>query len=77
MEVLVLGSVLALTVVVAAALAKGVLSLVLHLIVEGAPPVAALAKPAFFVSALIWFWFLAPALVKGPAATSLMALLAR
>jgi len=40
-EVLVLTSVLVLTVVVAAGLAKGVLSLILHLIADGAPTVAA------------------------------------
>jgi hypothetical protein len=39
-EALVLITVLALTVAVAAVLAKGVLSLVLHLMVDEAPPVA-------------------------------------
>jgi hypothetical protein len=76
-EVVVLVSVLALTVAAAAGLAKGVLSLVLHLIVADGVPVGALAKPAIFIAALLSFWFLAPALVESPAAATLMALLAR
>jgi hypothetical protein len=43
-EVLVLVSVLTLTVAVAAGLAKGVLSLVLHLIVDQAPTTASLTR---------------------------------
>ena len=77
MEVVVLVTVLALTVAVAAGLAKGVLSLVLHLIAVDGLPAAALAKPAAFITALLLFWFLAPAVVESPAAATLLALLAR
>ena len=77
MEVLVLVAVLALTVVVAAGLAKGILSFVLHLIVEDAQPVAAMAKPAFFIGTLLLLWFLAPAVAESPAASSLIAVLTR
>ncbi|HLG58871.1 MAG TPA: hypothetical protein VI485_26230 [Vicinamibacterales bacterium] len=77
MEVVVLVTVLALTVAVAAGLAKGVLSLVLHLIVVDGLPAAALEKPAAFITALLFFWFLAPAVVESPAAATLLALLAR
>jgi hypothetical protein len=76
-EIVVLVSVLALTVAAAAGLAKGVLSLVLHLIVDDGMPIAALAKPAAFIAALLSFWFLAPALVESPAAATLIGLLAR
>jgi hypothetical protein len=73
-EVVVLVTVLALTVAVAAGLAKGVLSLVLHLIAADGLPAAALAKPAAFITALLFFWF---AVVESPAAATLLALLAR
>jgi hypothetical protein len=71
---IILAVVFLVTVAIGAALAKAVLALLLHLVVEGQfPTLASLRITSFFV-ALIAFWSLGPALVESPVAASLLAL---
>ena len=74
MGVLVLAVVFLLTVAIGAALAKGVLTLVLRLIVDGQFPTLAPSRIAGFLVALIAFWSLAPAIMDSPVAAGLLAL---
>ena len=73
MGVVVLSLVFVLTVALGAALAKGILTLVLHLVVDGSLPATSSVRIAAFLGALLAFWSLAPAIVESPAST-LMAL---
>lgn len=74
MGAIVLAVVFLLTVALGAALAKGVLAFLLHLVVEGQlPTLASFRIPGFFI-ALFAFWSLGPALVESPFAASLLAL---
>lgn len=70
MGALVLSIVFLLTVALGAAVARGVLSLTLRLLVAGHVPVPAGAslRAAAFVGALLAFWSLAPAIVESPGA---------
>jgi hypothetical protein len=70
---LVLAVVFLLTVVVGAALAKGILALLLHLVVEGQFPTLPSLRITGFLVAVIAFWSLAPAIVESPIAASLFA----
>jgi hypothetical protein len=63
-----------LTVALGAALAKGVLILVLRLLTEGQLPTLASVRIASFFVALIAFWSLAPAIIDSPVAAGLLAL---
>jgi hypothetical protein len=73
--VLVLITVFLLTVALGAALAKGVLTLVLRLLTDGPLPTLASFRIAGFLVALIAFWsLLAPALIDSPVAAGLLAL---
>jgi hypothetical protein len=72
--VLVLVVVFILTVAIGAALAKGILTLMLHVITEHELPVAGSIRTAAFLGALIAFWVLAPGIAHSPAASSLLAL---
>jgi len=72
--VLVLITTFLLTVALGAALAKGVLVLVLRFLVDGHLPSLASIRVAGFLVALIAFWSLAPALIDSPVAASLLAL---
>lgn len=74
MGVLILAVVFLLTVAIGAALAKGVLTLMLHLVVEGQLPTMASLRITGFLVALIAFWSLAPAIVDSPLAAVLVAL---
>lgn len=74
MSILVLAIAFLLTVTIGAALAKGVLTLVLRLIVDGRFPTPASLRIAGFLVALIAFWSLAPAVMDSPVAASLVAL---
>ena len=74
MGVLVLVTVFLLTVALGAALAKGVLILVLRLLTDGSLPTMASFRIAGFVVALIAFWSLAPAIIDSPVAAGLLAL---
>lgn len=74
MGVLVLITTFLLTVALGAALAKGVLVLVLRFLVEGQLPTLASLRIAGFLVALIAFWSLAPALIDSPVAAGLLAL---
>jgi hypothetical protein len=73
-SILVLAIVFLLTVAIGAALAKGVLTVVLRLIVDGQFPTPASVRIAGFLVALIAFWSLAPAVVDSPVTASLLAL---
>ena len=73
-SVLILAVVFVLTVVIGAVLAKGVLTLMLHLIVQGELPTLASLRIAGFLVALIAFWSMAPSLVDSSAAAGLLAL---
>jgi hypothetical protein len=57
-----------------AALAKGVLVLVLRLLVAEQLPTLASFRIAGFLVALITFWSLAPAIIDSPVAAGLLAL---
>jgi hypothetical protein len=72
--VLVLVTVFLLTVALGAALAKGVLILVLRLLTDGPLPTMASFRIAGFVVALLAFWSLAPAIIDSPVAAGLIAL---
>ena len=74
MGVLILITTFLLTVALGAALAKGVLVLVLRLLVEGQMPTLASFRIAGFLVALIAFWSLAPVLIDSPVAAGLLAL---
>ena len=74
MGVLVLVTVFLLTVALGAALAKGVLILVLRLLTDGPLPTMASFRIAGFVVALLAFWSLAPAIIDSPVAEGLLAL---
>ena len=74
MGVLVLVTVFLLTVALGAALAKGVLILVLRLLTDGPLPTMASFRIAGFVVALLAFWSLAPAIIDSPVAAGLIAL---
>ena len=74
MGALVLIIVFLLTVALGAALAKGVLTLLLHLLVEGQLPSLASLRIAGFLIALLTFWSLAPAIMDSPVAASVIAL---
>ena len=74
MGALVLITTFLLTVALGAALAKGVLVLVLRFLVDGQLPSLASLRVAGFLVALIAFWSLAPALIDSPVAASLLAL---
>ena len=74
MGVLVLVTVFLLTVALGAALAKGVLILVLRLLTDGSLPTMASFRIAGFVVALLAFWSLAPAIIDSPVAAGLIAL---
>ena len=74
MGALVLSAVFLLTVAIGAVLAKGILSLVLHLIVDERVPAAGSFKIAGILVAVIAVWSLAPAIVESPAAAGLLAL---
>ena len=74
MGILVLVTVFLLTVALGAALAKGVLTLVLRLLTEGPLPTLASFRIAGFLVALLAFWSLAPALIDSPVAAALFAL---
>lgn len=74
MGVLVLITTFLLTVALGAALAKGVLVLVLRLLVDGQLPTLASLRIAGFLVALITFWSLAPVLFDSPVAAGLLAL---
>jgi hypothetical protein len=73
-SVLVLVTVFLLTVALGAALAKGVLILVLRLLTDGPLPTMASFRIAGFVVALLAFWSLAPAIIDSPVAAGLIAL---
>jgi hypothetical protein len=72
--VLVIVIVFLLTVALGAALAKGVLNLVLRLLTEGPLPTLASFRIAGFLVALLAFWSLAPAIIDSPVAAALFAL---
>lgn len=72
---LVLSIVFVLTVAAGAALAKGVLALVLQLLTGGHISASRSIRVAGFVGALIAFWALLPAIIESPAASSLLALM--
>jgi hypothetical protein len=72
--ILVLVTVFLLTVALGAALAKGVLTLVLRLLTVGPLPTLASFRIAGFLVALLAFWSLAPALIDSPVAAALFAL---
>jgi len=72
---LVLSLVFILTVAVGVALAKGVLTLVLHVVTARELPAVDALRIVVFVGVLIAFWSLAPAVVEGPAASAVAALL--
>ena len=74
MGVLVLVTVFLLTVALGAALAKGVLTLVLRLLIDGPLPASPSVRLAGFLVALIAFWSLAPAIIDSPVAAGLFAL---
>ena len=74
MGVLVLVTVFLLTVALGAALAKGVLTLVLRLLTDGPLPTLASFRIAGFLVALLAFWSLAPAIIDSPVAAALFAL---
>lgn len=74
MGVLLLVIVFLLTVALGAALAKGVLNLVLRLLTEGPLPTLASFRIAGFLVALLAFWSLAPAIIDSPVAAALFAL---
>ena len=74
MGALVLSVVFLLTVAIGALLAKGVLTLMLHLIVDQQLPTAASLKVAGVLAVLMAIWSLAPALVDSAAAAGLLAL---
>ena len=57
-----------------AALAKGVLVLVLRFLVEGQLPTLPSLRIAGFLVALIAFWSLAPAIIDSPVAAGFLAL---
>jgi hypothetical protein len=63
-----------LTVALGAALAKGILTLVLRLLTEGQLPTLASFRIAGFLVALLAFWLLAPAIIDNPVAAGLLAL---
>jgi len=73
-SVLVLVTVFLLTVALGAALAKGVLILVLRFLITGQLPTLASFGTAGFLVALIAFWSMAPAIIDTPAAAGLLAL---
>jgi hypothetical protein len=73
-SILVLAIVFLLTVAIGAALAKGVLTVVLRLIVDGQFPTPASLRNAGFLVALITFWSLAPSVVDSPVTAGLLAL---
>jgi hypothetical protein len=73
-SILVLAVVFLLTVAIGAALARGVLIVVLRLIVDGQFPAPASLRIAGILVALITFWSLAPAVVDSPVTASLLAL---
>jgi hypothetical protein len=73
-SVLVLVTVFLLTVALGAALAKGVLTLVLRFLIDGQLPTLASFRIAGFLVALIAFWSLAPAIIDSTVATGLLAL---
>jgi len=72
---IVLSLVFFMAVVLGALLAKGILTLVLHLIVDRELPIRIPLRTATFLGALIAFWLLGPAVVASPAASGLIALL--
>jgi hypothetical protein len=72
--ILVLAVVFLLTVAIGAVLAKGVLTVVLRLIVEGQLPAPVSLRLAGFLVALITFWSLAPAIVDSPVTARIFAL---
>jgi hypothetical protein len=72
--ILVLVTVFLLTVALGAALAKGVLTLILRLLTEGPSPTLASFRIAGFLVALLAFWSLAPAIIDSPVAAALFAL---
>ena len=74
MSVLVLVTVFLLTVALGAALAKGVLTLVLRILIDGPLPTLASFRIAGFLVALIAFWSMAPAIIDSPVAAGLLAL---
>ena len=74
MGVLVIVTIFLLTVALGAALAKGVLILVLRLLTDGSLPTMASFRIAGFVVALLAFWSLAPAIIDSPVAAGLIAL---
>ena len=74
MGILVLVTVFLLTVALGAALAKGVLTLVLRLLTEGPLPTLTSFRIAGFLVALLAFWSLAPAIIDSPVAAALFAL---
>ena len=74
MGALVLAVTFLLTVALGAALARGVLTLVVHLLVDGQLPTLASLRIAGFLVALIAFWSLAPAIIDSPVAAGLLAL---
>lgn len=63
-----------LTVALGAALARGILTLVVHFLVDGQLPTLASLRIAGFLVALIAFWSLAPAIIDSPVAAGLLAL---
>ena len=65
MELLVLGVVLIAAVAIGAALAKGVLSLALHLLIERSQPARGTFRAPAFLRALINLWSVALAVVGG------------
>ena len=73
-SVLVLVAVFLLTVALGAALAKGVLTLVLRILIDGQLPTLASFGTAGFLVALIAFWSMAPAIIDTPVAAGLLAL---
>ena len=74
MSVLVLVTVFLLTVALGAALAKGVLILVLRFLIDPQLPTLASFRIAGFLVALIAFWSMAPAIIDSPVAEGLLAL---
>jgi hypothetical protein len=73
-SVLILAVVFVLTVAIGAVLAKGVLTLMLHVIVQGELPTLASLRVAGFLVALIAFRSMAPSLVDSSVAAGLLAL---
>jgi hypothetical protein len=73
-SVLILAVVFVLTVAIGAVLAKGVLSVMLHLIVQGELPTLASLRTTGFLVALIGFWSMAPSLPDNPLVAVLLPL---